>query len=563
MSAGASSVGEAAGSRTPEAHFPRAAAVAFAAVVLAFAVTRSLSPEPVYFLGLDDPIYLGLAEKLPGYSLYGGVGFVNHPPLFPILIRIAATLLPLPLAGLAVAVGMEALAGLLLWRLVRRAGMGLYSRVAVLALLVLSSQWYLLAGMTYKETTYTACLFGLLGAWLTAAGAGEGSEVVRRRAVGFAALWAGATVAASDYGVFAIAGCQTGVVAYAVTTQQWHRRLLLPAVAGAAVYLVWLGWRLHVYRSGAEAAVGLGGMLEPMGHVGLRQLLTPQALPFSAELTQVRTSWPSPGEARTLAYGVFELGPMRWAVRGLGLSLPLQIPPGPLLAGGGLAWLLHEAARHSTPARRGFAWALLALGLVLCVPATQEIVRQRPRMFLPLPALMAVGVAGAAAAGAHRVRLSPRVAAAAIVIVMLGTCALAVRTLPFVVWFRPARVEAQVAIDWLNAQPPATVMTQVGYSAELGWRAQHRVFGMPTDGALLDAQVERHGVRYLMYGTHYWRSPDEENYRPVWNGAAIDAIRANPERYPLLATLEEIYVPPHRRLQGDTLWIHGVVPKPN
>lgn len=529
---------------------------ALAAVALAFVVTRSLSSEPVYFLALDDPVYLGLAAHLPHYSLYAAEGFVNHPPLFPVLIRLTSLVCSPPVAGLAVATGMQALGGIFLWQFAQRGGLGRLSSVTMLALLVLSTQWHRLAGMTYKETTYVTCVLGMLSAWVAAA---DG----QRRALAWATVAAGATVVTSDHSVFAVAGTQGAVVLYALAVGRWRWRLVIPAIGGALCFAVWLGWRLHVYRSAPEVAVGLGGMLEPTGHVGLRQLLTPQALPHSAALTGVRTSWPTLSAVRAIIENLFSLAPLAWAYRA-GLAVPpLPVLPGTLLAGIGAVWLLFQAFAASDARRRGLARAVLVLGVVLLIPASQEIVRARLRMFLALPALIAIGTAGAFASVARRASLPRYLAAIGIGCGMLGTCAFAGRTLPHVTWFRPSQIEAQPAIDWLNTRPVTSIMTQLGYSPELAWKTPHRVFGLPTDPASLERQVREHSITLLVYGTHYWQAPDGPGDRPVWNGDTIRQIRAAPDRYPLVATLREVYVPPLRGLAGDTLWIHAVaVPAP-
>lgn len=528
--------------------------LALGAVAAAFAVTRSLSPFPLNYLGSDTPIYLGLAERLPHYALYGGVSYVNHPPLFPILIRLASYGVPLLLAGLAVVVVMQAVGLGLTWRLVRRQGFGPVAAVTVLALLVMNVQWALTAGGTVKETTYVACIIGLLGAWLAA---------VERpgRSLGIAVCWACAAVASNDQSVFAIAGCQVAILAYAGCVGRWRGTLVLPSAAGALVFCVWLGWRLGVYHQGPEVAVGIGGMLEPTTRLGLQQLLTPQALPNTSAMTGVYPAWPTGDALVHLVRNLFGLAPLHWATTAGLIRQPAIIVTGFASSMGllGFGRLLFLAVREPDPRRRGFARALLIVSLFLLTPVTVELSSKLPRMFLFLSVPAAIGVADALTVAAREKHVRRGSAIAVLIASMVVTAAVAYASLPQVLWTRPALLEAQVAVDWLNARPPTGVMAQVGYGPELAWKTHHRIFGLPTDPAVLRRQVETHNIRYIIYGTHYWASPLDPRDATLWNGRVIEAVRADPEYYPLATMLEETYMPtPVVGLLGDTLWVHEV-----
>lgn len=119
-------------------------------------------------------------------------------------------------------------------------------------------------------------------------------------------------------------------------------------------------------------------------------------------------------------------------------------------------------------------------------------------------------------------------------------------------------MESSRTAEYLRNLPGDGIMAQVGYPPELVYLTGKRVVALPLGPEKLDQFIGRYDIRYLVYGQRYWAPIDERFARSVWCWPTIKYIRDHPEKYPLLAVVDETYSGEEK---PDRVFIHVARPK--
>ena len=116
-------------------------------------------------------------------------------------------------------------------------------------------------------------------------------------------------------------------------------------------------------------------------------------------------------------------------------------------------------------------------------------------------------------------------------------------------------VEISRTAEFLRKLPGEGIMAQVGYPPELAYLTGKRALALPINPLVLDDFIHRYKINYLLYGQHYLAPIHTDDPSLIWCYHTIKYIRENPERYPILAVIDEIY---QSGTLPDRIFVHGI-----
>ncbi len=506
------------------------------ATFLLFLLVRIFVSSSFCFISLDEAKYLALARSFPRHLLFNNQLYIVHPPLFPGAIRLFSLLLPDHIAGIAVSLFFSMVVFWSLFCLFRLLGKGRYWITIALFILAVSPLHIPTSRVIYKDSLFLG--FFTLSLYLFIRGVIYPSVPILLGAGGAAAA-CGLTsdLAVSLFPCFA--------AAYLIFRPRGvHlKAVLIPLLLLLAVYGCWLAVRWRIFTENDFYPAGVDGTIEYVRDFTARHLFTPRYFPVTRTMFNFS---PDFSEFRINA-NVYPLSPLVIIPGFFYLIFYFFIAVVAVYSA--LRALLRGRLRRSAD----FFFAVMLLLFALPV-----VLHPEPRFLIPILLPMSYFFSqglNLLAGRFPRPLLFRKVLAWTLVAVLAAAAVIYLKDARHLVFLQQKEVEASRTAAFINGLPGDGVMAQVGYPPELAYLTGKRVLALPVSPAVLDNLIRRYAIRYLLYGQHYLAPLGTDDPSLIWCYYTIKYIRAHPEKYPLLRTIEETYrsgAPP------DLIFVHGV-----
>ncbi len=518
-----------------------------------FLILRLFSLTPYFFIqGGDDARYLALAQSFPSHLLDNNQFYITHPPLFSWIVAVFSFVFEDYIAGILVSLLSSIASFFLIYAIFKKVASSVYVALTVVLLYSISPFFISIATLVSKESL--ALMLFLLTIHYFISFVEERSAKAGLIASVFGALHAMTT----DHTLLLIPALVLTAFFFSRKKVSWG--VLIPIFVTVVFYLIWIGIRVYVYTHYEYYPAAMDGTPVSTEGWGVRELLSPhyfdeKYVPFGIVFELTHYLYP-------IFYMLnvqFFPWPHSLTFQTIGTLFSLKLLPQLLIYAGlvgtaiiGIVAIFNDAVKSGFK-RNALLW-MLVMFAIFFAPAAQILTSTR---YVQIANIFLYGIIGLGIVSFFRAvkqekRLRLHFAAA------VGMCLILL--IPYVIhnhYFMLTKekiVELRKTAPFIQGLPKDGIMAQFGYSPELNYLTTKRVMTLPESVEDL-SPIDLFNISYVLYGEYYL---DTFETGKMFNYDIIDYIRKHPERFKLLAVVEERYEP---RERPDHIYIYEVVRK--
>lgn len=245
----------------------------FLFILIIFVFLRMFVDYDSHTVKEDEARYLKLSKTFPKYTLFNNSIFLDHPPLFPFLIKVFSVFFPDYLAGILVSFFASIIAFLILYKFFIFLRMSEFQILLSLILFTISIHQIYFSHNIYKEAIlltliWTTIYFYILGL--------KG----KTKYFALASFFGSLTALTADHVIFLF---PTLFISYLIFgNKKIFKIAVLPIILILFVYFAWLGVRVNVYLNNEFYSTGSDGFIENVRSFGAQQIINPQYFKNSA-----------------------------------------------------------------------------------------------------------------------------------------------------------------------------------------------------------------------------------------------------------------------------------------
>lgn len=505
-------------------------------IFILFLLIRIFVSTPYYFISMDEAKYLTLARNFPHHTLFNNGLYLVHPPGFPYFIRFLTLVFPDYIAGITVSLIFAVVAFFSMIGIFRLFGKDRYWMVIALFPFVVSPLHLTTSRVIYKDSMF----FGLFA--LSLYFFIRGLLEKKRSCFYFAGIIGGIGFFTSDISIMLIPAF---VLAYPLLHQYDNRGrdAVFSILIMLIVFGIWLLIRVMMFKHNPLYPVGVDGTIEYVRDFSVRQLFTPRYFPVTATMFNFQADL-SEFRINANVYPMEALRGIPW----IGYMIAYL-----LIGATAVFSIVREIIRRKFRSNGTLYFSLMLL--LFFIPV---ILHPEPRfliaILIPVSYLFAEGIMLILGIFPNPTKIKRTIALLLILYltVLTGIHLSGHRNSIFSI---KKEVEISRTAEFLRKLPGEGIMAQVGYPPELAYLTGKRALALPINPLVLDDFIHRYKINYLLYGQHYLAPIHTDDPSLIWCYHTIKYIRKNPERYPILAVIDEIY---KSGTLPDRIFVHGI-----
>lgn len=498
-------------------------------IFFVFIVLHLFSLNPTIATVSDEWRYVHLAESLPGYTLFNDEVYLNHPPGYPIAIRAMMLFInDSYTAGVLTSFLFSIGAFIMVWLLLRLFNLPSMMQCVILSVFSLSYELGFYTVRPSKETMILFLTLFLIYHYIKYLRTDKNKSF-------FYTVFGGMILAlTTDLVIFAFPLFILCWFIFAERKQILHDFLLVySTILMFSAWASWVAFKAVIYRQSYFLSVENEGIIVSTANAGILQAVTPFSFPELKSLFDLGFGF---DPLRIMSYVGYLFNSYPFPIqREITYHTASSVLSNPLFLVTILLFYtplfilfiigLSQSFKHLKHYKGNIDVFMLGMLIIALLPIIQAGTVSRYSLYAIVP--IAYFIAQGLAKTFNKITVS--LSLAAIVTALLLTS--------MFIWVGfhnnfvgSVRYESELSQSRIIL-PDGVYMSQIGYTTEVIAIQGKRAIGMPLDPKLLDEQIRRYNVSYLLFGNHYWDKPILENKDRVFNYDTIQYIRGHPEKY--------------------------------